>query len=358
VVSTERFTPATTDRPNATQLVAIGVAARILGLSTQRVRDLVQEGKLEAKLTSGGHRRFDPVDLYRFRGSAPTPSGRGLFLQEYGLLGADEHEIWIDLQSELSISGAATMIARYAVTEMVNNAIDHSGGAGVVVSARADTQGRVVITISDDGEGLFQHLANGLGLEKSLDALSELSKGRRTTDPARHTGEGIFFTSKAVDEFSVDANGYRLAFDNIRHDFAYGTSETRAGTIVTIVLEPRTEADLAELFQRFTEDYEFSKTRPLIKLYEIGVSFVSRSEAKRLANGLEKFQEVELDFAKVDSIGQGFADELFRVWAKAHPGTALIAVGMNEPVAFMINRVAPPPAEAHESSESHQPEPG
>ena len=41
------------------------------------------------------------------------------------------------------------------------------------------------------------------------------------------------------------------------------------------------------------------------------------------AVGLERFREVVLDFAGVDAIGQGFADEVFRVWARAHAGTRL-----------------------------------
>ncbi|HEX4404491.1 MAG TPA: STAS-like domain-containing protein [Polyangia bacterium] len=75
-----------------------------------------------------------------------------------------------------------------------------------------------------------------------------------------------------------------------------------------------------------------------MKLFEHGVRFVSRSEAKRLLLGLERFREVILDFAGVEGVGQGFADEIFRVWAKGHGDTRLRAENMTVPVTFMVER--------------------
>jgi hypothetical protein len=40
----------------------------------------------------------------------------------------------------------------------------------------------------------------------------------------------------------------------------------------------------------------------------------------------------------VRGAGQGFADEVFRVWARAHPGVALTPVNMAPPVEFMVER--------------------
>jgi hypothetical protein len=76
----------------------------------------------------------------------------------------------------------------------------------------------------------------------------------------------------------------------------------------------------------------------VVKLFSYGVRFVSRSEAKRLLDGLERFAHVILDFAGVELVGQGFADEVFRVWAAAHPAVALAAENMSPPVAFMVAR--------------------
>ena len=79
-------------------------------------------------------------------------------------------------------------------------------------------------------------------------------------------------------------------------------------------------------------------TRISIRLSTHGTALVSRSEAGRLVEGLEKFSHVTLDFSGVEVVGQGFCDEVFRVFARAHPEIALEPVGMNEPVAFMVAR--------------------
>lgn len=76
----------------------------------------------------------------------------------------------------------------------------------------------------------------------------------------------------------------------------------------------------------------------MIKLFAIDVSFVSRSEAKRLVHGLEKFREAVLDFAGVEMIGQGFAGDVFRVWHGKHPDVSLQPVHMTETVSFMVRR--------------------
>lgn len=40
---------------------------------------------------------------------------------------------------------------------------------------------------------------------------------------------------------------------------------------------------------------------------------VARSQARRICNRLEEFKEVILDFQDVEYMGQGFADEVFKV---------------------------------------------
>jgi len=45
-----------------------------------------------------------------------------------------------------------------------------------------------------------------------------------------------------------------------------------------------------------------------------------------------------LDFKDVDTIGQAFADEVFRVWKTKYPDISVIWRNTNENVLFMINR--------------------
>jgi hypothetical protein len=73
-------------------------------------------------------------------------------------------------------------------------------------------------------------------------------------------------------------------------------------------------------------------------LFEYGVSFVSRSEAKRLTRNLDQFREVVVDFRGVEQIGQGFADEILRVWQTKHPDVRLVPVNMEESVRLLVER--------------------
>ena len=83
----------------------------------------------------------------------------------------------------------------------------------------------------------------------------------------------------------------------------------------------------------------FVRTRPVVKLFEIGTAFVSRSEARRLLDGLDAdFETVEVDFTGVTGVGQGFVDELVRVWPATHPDKKVLPINMNSAVDFMVRR--------------------
>jgi len=55
-------------------------------------------------------------------------------------------------------------------------------------------------------------------------------------------------------------------------------------------------------------------------------------------NELDKFREVILDFKHINTIGQAFADEVFRVWQTRHPNTKIASINAEENVDFMIRR--------------------
>jgi len=82
-----------------------------------------------------------------------------------------------------------------------------------------------------------------------------------------------------------------------------------------------------------------NKTHFFLSLVALGDNLVSRSQAKQIAARFENFSEVELDFSGVEEIGQGFADELLRVWQIAHPQTRLVASNANENVMKMIRHI-------------------
>jgi anti-sigma regulatory factor (Ser/Thr protein kinase) len=334
-------------------LVRIADVARELGLSPSRIRQLTDAGIIPSSRTPGGHRLFD---LGAVRGAIArrtlpgdpltaamdaAPSWR----QELTLLGLSEGAVWLRVAEDLNLDrgGLAGRLIGYAFTEMLNNAIDHSGGTRVTIIWWADAS-QWTFEVRDYGIGVFPKLREGLGLASDFESVQELSKGKRTTDRAHHTGEGIFFTSKAVDLFRLTSSGVRWTVDNLRHDEALGLVAVADGTSVVCQIDPQTDRTLHGVFAEFTRDHAFVRTRPVVKLFEIGTVFVSRSEARRLLDGLDTdFDTVEVDFGGVTDVGQGFVDELLRVWPASHPGKTVLPGNMNEAVEFMIRRGLPSP---------------
>jgi anti-sigma regulatory factor (Ser/Thr protein kinase) len=289
--------------------------------------------------------RGDLVREGRGRATRYGRAGAATFERTYPIAGLADDVPWHELSDWLSAgehegSDAANLVLYHVVTELVNNAIDHSDSTHVRLRA-AISDGRIVVAIVDEGIGAFERLRSGLGLEDHFHAAQELSKGKVTTQPDRHSGEGLFFSSKMVAHFELIANGVDWLVDNEIDDQALLEVALRPGTEVRVALLLASTRKPEDVFASYTHDFKFDTTRCVVRLFEHGVRFVSRSQAKRLAAGLEKFSEVVLDFQGVEGVGQGFVDEIFRVWARAHPGTRLEPRNMNAAVEFMVRRGLP-----------------
>jgi anti-sigma regulatory factor (Ser/Thr protein kinase) len=255
-----------------------------------------------------------------------------------------EDEVWRDaiagLPELITLGKGAAAIHKYAFTEMLNNAIDHSGGEEALITVRPHDDS-VEISIRDDGVGVFEKLSTELGLDMD-DVVGELSKGKLTTDPSRHTGEGIFFTSKAVRRFVLESDGRAFivegGLDSL--DWTVVPSAVEHGTRVTWIVPSAPQHTLNEVFERYasSDDFSFRETHIQVDLFTRQDQLISRSEARRLASRLEEFEIATLDFSGVDAVGQGFADELFRVWAADHPEVELRPVNMAPAVEQMIRR--------------------
>jgi anti-sigma regulatory factor (Ser/Thr protein kinase) len=276
-----------------------------------------------------------------------SPGYRRLVKKTYPLKGLEEDMAWSrDFRPCLSLQSNVLGIAQHGFTEMLNNAIDHSGGDQVIVRAEQD-QTRLEIIVGDNGVGIFEKITHALNLPDKRLALLELSKGKFTTDPARHSGEGVFFTSRMFDGYHIDANGLRFTHhahrDKDRLDAA-GVSLNGTFVVMSVALDTqRTTTEVFQAFMNAPEDYDFSKTIVPMKLAQIGdEQLVSRSQAKRLIARFDRFKTVVLDFTGIESIGQAFADELFRVYAVAHPQVELLPTHMTEQVERMWLRAIAP----------------
>ncbi|MEL1263301.1 STAS-like domain-containing protein [Pseudoxanthomonas putridarboris] len=313
----------------------IRVVAAQLGLSraavATRARALAETGFLEKEGTTRPVYRLGPNRRAEFR---------------YRVDGLQEDHVWTRDVSPLlqGLRSNVLDICHHAITEMVNNAIDHSEGATVRVEVMRDAR-RVSLAVVDDGVGIFRKITRALALPDERLALLELSKGKLTTDPRRHSGEGVFFTSRMFDHFEIDSTG--LVFDHDAtepDDILLDLDETAdmRGTAVRMEIATDSQRTARQVFDEFSsgpDEYAFAKTVVPVRLAKVGdENLISRSQAKRLLQRVERFRCVMLDFEGVTSIGQAFADEIFRVFANEHPEVELVAIHAVPDVQQMIRR--------------------
>lgn len=267
----------------------------------------------------------------------------------YTVDGLEEHRVWADDIAPLvaDLPNNVVEILDYGCTEMVNNVIDHSESESVAVElTRTPVETRLVVF--DTGVGIFRKIADSLGLEDDRHAVLELSKGKVTTDPENHSGEGVFFSSRAFDSFAILSGSVWFSHQHDEvEDWISGDehiSKRPKGTAVFMTMGNESVTNLTGVFDEYsdgTEEYRFDRTVVPVKLASYGDDrLVSRSQAKRLLNRVDRFSTVILDFAGVPSIGQAFADEVFRVFTSKHPGIDVVAINQNEQVSRMIARAS------------------
>jgi len=229
----------------------------------------------------------------------------------------------------------------YAFSEMVNNAIEHSESKKVRVEVGKE-ENFLTFKVRDFGVGVFKNIKEKKDLKSETEAIQDLLKGKTTTMPEMHSGEGIFFTSKIADIFTLESFDKKLQVDNLLDDVFIAKKENELkGTMVIFRIKKDTNKKLKDIFKNYQtieSEFGFDKTEIKIKLYENDVNYVSRSQARRVLVGLDKFKKIILDFKNISGIGQAFADEIFRVWQKRHPEIEIEAINANENIEFMIKR--------------------
>jgi len=232
-------------------------------------------------------------------------------------------------------------IWHYGFTEMFNNAIDHSGGSQIHVGIRKNAVSTEML-LMDDGIGIFKKIQTEMGLLDERVAILELSKGKLTTDPENHTGEGIFFTSRMFDKFDILSGGVFFTHQfGDEKDWILEREKFQTGTSVWMEINSHTARTTKKIFDQYSsgDDYGFNKTVIPVKLAQYGNDkLISRSQAKRVLARVELFKIVIFSFEGVESIGQAFADEIFRVFALRHPEIELLTMKANSEVKRMIER--------------------
>jgi anti-sigma regulatory factor (Ser/Thr protein kinase) len=314
--------------------LATHVAGR-LDISRRRAQALLRRLEATQWLRKSGtsrHAQFEPGALRQV-------------VQRYALAGLLEDLPWRrDFAPYFQLGAEVRRIVQHAFTELLNNAIDHSGGTSVTVSMR-QTPAHLQLLVSDDGCGLFARIAEHFDIEDPNLAIFELAKGKLTTQPQRHSGHGLYFTAQLADVFDLRANasGFQSRAWSPARWHASEPQAALAGRLGTsaffaLALDtPRTLDGVLRAASVDGEGYGFERTRASLHL--IGgreATLASRADAKRVAARLDRFAHVEIDFTGVEGIGHGFADELMRVLPAERPTLNLLPTATNPRVASML----------------------
>jgi anti-sigma regulatory factor (Ser/Thr protein kinase) len=234
-------------------------------------------------------------------------------------------------------------ICQYGFTEIMRNVFDHSESNSVFYSIIRNAI-NIELCILDSGIGIFNKIQRDFNLNDPRHALLELTKGKLTSDPQHHSGEGIFFTSRMFDSFSILSNPlHYIRLSKEDSDWLVESRDsTQDGTMVIMEISLNSKRTIQQVFDEYAPekgDFGFTKTHIPIELARYkGEQLVSRSQAKRLLARFEQFQEVLLDFEGIEMIGQAFADEIFRVYRLEHPEVKMIWINETPEINKMIQR--------------------
>jgi anti-sigma regulatory factor (Ser/Thr protein kinase) len=297
-----------------------------LACSRRKATALLRQLQAAQWLTAGGTPR------------KPTfqPGALRQVVRQYPLLGLQEDLPWrCDFAPCFDLPTGVRRMAQHAFTELLNNAVEHSGGSSVTVSMR-QTPLHLQLLVSDDGCGLFQRIAQSFDIQDPTLAMFELSKGKLTSLPERHSGHGLYFSARLADVFDVHANRAGFQF----RGWDPGWHPTRAaphqGTSVYLAIALETTRTLDSVLRAAGADSAdsadkgcaFERTRVPLRLLAEHGALASRADARRVAARLAQFKHAELDFSGISDVGHGFADEMFRVAARQQPGVVMEPVNM------------------------------
>lgn len=300
------------------------------------LNSMVSSGELQAQRISKNIFYHLPNQIIIFEADLPTT-------------GLNEDEVWRSFKDNPQLIAHTTEnarnILRFAFTEMVNNVISHSKSDKLYAKVIIDNND-IVFTVRDFGIGVFRSIVQDKHLPDEVTAIQELMKGKLTTATRGHSGEGIFWTSKYAEHFTLTSYDFLISINNKIHDYYIkklpNTSEL-IGTEVKFKMPTNATTPLNTLFKDFAatsdpEDLSLGATTIHLKLYDNSDLWISRSQAKRVLTNLDKFKRIIFDFSGIEVVGQAFCDEIFRIYRREHPDIQLEPTNMNESVSIMVNR--------------------
>jgi anti-sigma regulatory factor (Ser/Thr protein kinase) len=268
-------------------------------------------------------------------------------VRRYALAGLEEDRPWAqDFAAALALPAAVARMLRHALSELLNNAIEHSGGRTVTVSMRR-TPLQAQLLVADDGRGAFDAIRAACAIDDPAQAMFEIAKGRLTTRPADHGGRGLYHTAALADVFDLHANGHgwrRIAGGADGEDAAAARWQPvrtpgGAGTAVYVAVAIDTARTLDQALRAGSREgcrgWIDHARLPLRLLADDGV-LESRALARRAAWRLERCAAATLDYAGIRDVGPAFADEIGRVLPQRLPGLQWQHVNASAAVAAQL----------------------
>lgn len=321
-----------------------GTAATQTGLSrvavSRRIKKLADTGYL-IRHGSGTRQTYSPGTNRFWRLSLPLVAAA-----QFGESGLWESHVAPLMQG---VPANVANIANIAFTEMVNNALDHSDASTLTMGVHVHS-GRLQMAVMDDGVGVFRKVAGALNLFDDRLALLEIAKGKYTTAASGHSGMGIFVSSRMLDGFLLHSHGLSFAPRTPPGvDLGFDWIDPRshvAGTIVLMDIALACTRTSQSVYERYFSPDEvgwdaFHTTEVPVKLAQLSSQLISRSQGKWVVERATQFKTVILDFEGVDTVGQAFVDEVFRVFALAHPEVRLATINLEPAVARLVKLFAP-----------------
>jgi anti-sigma regulatory factor (Ser/Thr protein kinase) len=315
----------------STPVALSNLVAEKFGISVQaalaHMKDLFEDGILSSEGNTRGKRYFLATKKYEYH-----------YIKIAAL---SESSVWArDVSKHFSdVPENVRKIWDYVFSEIFNNAIDHSNATNINIYIEQNILD-TTLKICDNGIGIFNKIRKFLELPDNREVAIELAKGKFTTDKDNHTGEGLFFSSRAMDRFMILSYGASWSHDYEKSDWVFDENfDTEyKGTCVEMRLSNTSDRKLADVFNKYGNPDFDTTIIPVVLMTNSGEGLVSRSQARRVLARIENFKNVYFDFAGVTGIGQAFADEIFRVFKRRNRNINLHVVNANSDVQSMVTR--------------------
>ncbi|MEK7087221.1 MAG: ATP-binding protein, partial [Patescibacteria group bacterium] len=107
--------------------------------------------------------------------------------------GLEEHRVLNQIEETFptlkNLPENVRSIFTYAFSEMLNNAIEHSKSVRIGVEVSVPKK-LLSFIVQDSGIGVFRNVMKQRGLKSELEAIQDILKGKTSTMPKSHSGEG------------------------------------------------------------------------------------------------------------------------------------------------------------------------